>query len=172
MLTITRDQAAEALGLVSQRVGTLFKDVPFVWSTSGSARKLFDFSVAITAIKPMKYRCRMPAMLSLARDDGSLLVDHDDETALSVVDFIEGDVQWKQRLYYIRKAFTNSLVGETLSSVYFAEHDRVRNLLASSSFALPFIISGIPAKFPTNWESFSRAFCIINQRPAELAFAA
>ena len=172
MLTTTRDRAAEALGLVSQRVGTLFKDLPFVWSTSRPPRKLYDFSLAMTAIKPGKYRCRMPAMLSLSRDDGSLLVDHDDDTAQKVVDWIETDGQMKQRLHFIRKAFTNSLVGETLSSVYFADHDRIRNLLASSSFALPFIISGIPAKFPTNWESFSRTFCIINQRPAELAFAA
>ena len=170
MLTVSRDHASEALGLVNQSVGTLFKDVPFVWSTSGPARKLFDFSLAISAIRPRKYRCRMPAMLSLSRDDGSLLVDHDEETAQKVVDWIEADGQMKQRLHFIRKAFTNSLVGE--SSAYFADHDRIRNLLASSSFALPFIISGIPAKFPTNWESFSRAFCIINQRPAELAFAA
>ena len=99
----------------------------------------------------------MPAMLYLARDDGSLLVDHGEETAQKVVDWIEADGQMKQRLHFIRKAFTNSLVGETLSSVYFADHDRIRNLLASSSFALPFIITGIPAKFPTNWESFSRA---------------
>ena len=159
MLSVTQTDIATALGLTKSRASTMMTLAGVPYTANGGKARRYAIA-AVLPITPRKYRVCAERLLKLAVDDGELYCNVDLPTAEKFCAWIAIDDDMAHRLRFVRTSFFNALYASTKSNGYFEDSERIRVLLATSSYVLPFILTGT-APLP-DFKHFARAFVLIH----------
>lgn len=163
MLTVTIANFAEAMQVSAARAGVMLRGLPYTHRGHHAPRK-YCLAAILPTLNREKYRSKVPALLAFAVDDGELYVGDDEQLGDALARWIEEDPEMRERLKRVRGEFAAGLAGSTQSSRWLEGLERVRSLLPTSQYVMPFVLTADKSGLP-DMNRYARAFTLIHSSP-------